>query len=183
MAGEFEPFVEFLLRRHVRAGETMLDVGCGPATYRSASPGRYVGLDITDEPYSPALPREPDVVALTEHLPFVAQSFDLVMCKSALYLMDDARAALAECRRVLKPGGRLLVIDYNRRCQRDQERKHQRTYPCWTQWQLLRLVREAGLRECRLLSTKMGEMGLAERLLRPPLQELLGTWAIVLGHK
>jgi hypothetical protein len=29
----------------------------------------------------------------------------------------------------------------------------------------------------------MGEMGRLERLLRPPLQELFGMWAIVLGSK
>jgi ubiquinone/menaquinone biosynthesis C-methylase UbiE len=183
MAGDFEPFVAWLLRRHVHDGDTMLDVGCGPATYRRACAGRYVGLDNSDAPLAPDMPRQPDVVAQTERLPFRSGSFDFVMCKSALYLMDDPRAALAECHRVLRPSGRLLVLDYNRRCKQRLGRIHRRAYPGWTQRQLLTLIRAADFKDCRLLSTKMGEMGRLERLLRPPLQELFGMWAIVLGSK
>jgi SAM-dependent methyltransferase len=42
-------------------------------------------------------------------LPFDDDTFDLVTCLEALEFMPDTRAALAECARVLKPGGLLLV--------------------------------------------------------------------------
>ncbi|MBP7689901.1 MAG: methyltransferase domain-containing protein [Thermoflexales bacterium] len=42
-------------------------------------------------------------------LPFEDNTFDLVTCLEALEFMPDTRAALAECARVLKPGGLLLV--------------------------------------------------------------------------
>lgn len=42
-------------------------------------------------------------------LPFDDNTFDLVTCLEALEFMPDTRAALAECARVLKPGGLLLV--------------------------------------------------------------------------
>jgi ubiquinone/menaquinone biosynthesis C-methylase UbiE len=183
MAGEFEPFVERLMRRHLGDGEMMLDVGCGPATYRRVCRGRYVGVDLTDRHYVPGLAREPDAAASGDRLPFRDETFDLVMCKSTLYLMDQPGAALHEFHRVLKTAGRVLLVDYNRRTQRDLEKSQSARYPCWTQWQLLRFVRAAGFRKCRLLSTKDGEMSLVERLLRPSLQELFGTWSIVLGVK
>ena len=183
MSGEFEPFVERLLDRYVGAGQRMLDVGCGPATYRPVCKGRYIGVDLTTEPWAPGWPREPDLTASGDRLPFRAESFDLVMCKSTLYLMQEIRTAIAEFRRVLKPGGRLLVVDYNRRTQRDLETKLAARYPCWTQFGLRRLVRSFGFRDCRLLSTATGEMGFLERLIRPPLQEIFGTWAIVTGLK
>jgi ubiquinone/menaquinone biosynthesis C-methylase UbiE len=44
-------------------------------------------------------------------LPFDAAAFDAVTCLEALEFMPDMRAALAECIRVLKPGGLLLVTN------------------------------------------------------------------------
>jgi ubiquinone/menaquinone biosynthesis C-methylase UbiE/Fe2+ or Zn2+ uptake regulation protein len=45
-------------------------------------------------------------------LPFGPNSFDLVAVHQVLHLLDDAPQALQEARRVLKPGGRLLVVDF-----------------------------------------------------------------------
>lgn len=42
-------------------------------------------------------------------LPFPDQSFDLVVMRQAYFLLDDGPAALAEVRRVLKPGGRFIL--------------------------------------------------------------------------
>jgi len=44
-------------------------------------------------------------------LPFPAGTFDAVTCLEALEFVPDARAALAECARVLRPGGVLLVTN------------------------------------------------------------------------
>src|SRR5689334_22227291 len=44
-------------------------------------------------------------------LPFAAETFDAVACVEALEFLPDARAALAECVRVLRPGGLLLVTN------------------------------------------------------------------------
>jgi ubiquinone/menaquinone biosynthesis C-methylase UbiE/DNA-binding transcriptional ArsR family regulator len=45
-------------------------------------------------------------------LPVPDQSADLVTVHQVLHFLDDPMPALAECRRVLKPGGTLLVVDF-----------------------------------------------------------------------
>lgn len=49
-----------------------------------------------------------------EHLPFPADYFDCVSVAFGLRNMTHKEAALAEMRRVLKPGGRLLVLEFSR---------------------------------------------------------------------
>ncbi len=45
-------------------------------------------------------------------LPFASNSFDVVVVHQILHLLDDASGAITEAARVLKPGGRLLVVDF-----------------------------------------------------------------------
>jgi ubiquinone/menaquinone biosynthesis C-methylase UbiE len=45
-------------------------------------------------------------------LPFPAASFDTVVCVLALCCIPDDRAAVREMHRVLRPGGRLLLLDH-----------------------------------------------------------------------
>jgi ubiquinone/menaquinone biosynthesis C-methylase UbiE/DNA-binding transcriptional ArsR family regulator len=45
-------------------------------------------------------------------LPFPIDTFDVVIVHQVLHLLDQPEVALAEAARVLKPGGRLLVVDF-----------------------------------------------------------------------
>jgi SAM-dependent methyltransferase len=47
----------------------------------------------------------------SEHLPFAAASFDLVTCRIALHHFPDARAAIGEWARVVRPGGCVALAD------------------------------------------------------------------------
>jgi ubiquinone/menaquinone biosynthesis C-methylase UbiE len=47
-----------------------------------------------------------------EHLPFGDESFDTVVCALSLCTIPDPVAAITEMRRVLVPGGRLLLLDH-----------------------------------------------------------------------
>jgi len=47
-----------------------------------------------------------------ERLPFPSETFDTVVCTFALCEVPDRSAALAEMRRVLRPGGVLLLLDH-----------------------------------------------------------------------
>jgi ubiquinone/menaquinone biosynthesis C-methylase UbiE len=176
-----EPFLELLFARYLSLGASVLDVGCGPAEYRQLIKGFYIGVDITDEAYGAGRPRRLNVAAAAELLPFPAETFDFVMSKSAFYLMPHHQAVLVEFRRVLKTGGRILLVDYNRRTQRRfAEASH---LPCWTQWQLRDMVRGCGFGACEILPTDRRSVGGVIGLCLPILRELFGTWAIVTGTK
>jgi len=51
----------------------------------------------------------------TAGLPFVQETFDLISCTNALHDMPDPLAILSELRRLLSPGGQLVVGDFARR--------------------------------------------------------------------
>jgi ubiquinone/menaquinone biosynthesis C-methylase UbiE len=178
-----DPFVRYLLERYIGRGQTMLDVGCGPAPYRSLVAGRYIGLDNTDEPYFAGAERRADIVAAADKIPLADGSVELIFCKSAFFLVPDPAAALIEFRRVLVERGRVLILDYNRRAQRQLQAKEGIARPCWTQWQLRDLVAQADFRDPEILVPKSRDVRGPERWLRLVHQELFGTWAIVTGIK
>lgn len=124
--GDFNPFTdrgwETLARRFaaaVPARLRLLDVGCGTGRsrriYRARS-ARYTGIDLSFSSLSLARGREPDASWLQGDalcLPFRDGSFDVVAFSSVLHHVPDRRAALAEARRVLRPGGWVFAFDPN----------------------------------------------------------------------
>jgi SAM-dependent methyltransferase len=82
----------------------VLDVYCGTRPYDDLLPAgaKTTGLDI-DNRWGAA-----DVVS-DEFLPFPDDSFDLVVCYEAFYYREDAEAGAEEIRRVLRPGGTVLI--------------------------------------------------------------------------
>jgi ABC-type multidrug transport system fused ATPase/permease subunit len=88
---------------HYPAEATITGIELSPAMLavarqRAADLGRDVDL------------REGDA----EHLPFDDASFDTVVCALSLCTIPDPGAAIREMRRVLTPGGRLLLLDHIR---------------------------------------------------------------------
>ncbi|MDT8306799.1 MAG: class I SAM-dependent methyltransferase [Anaerolineae bacterium] len=57
------------------------------------------------------LPNVTSAVAAAEALPFAADHFDLVTCRLAAHHFPDRHEFLAEAKRILRPGGRLLLVD------------------------------------------------------------------------
>lgn len=100
-----------------------LDVGAGHGHWtrvvaRRLAPGaRVVGVerepDWVAEANRRAGPGQAYVVGTAEALPFPDASFDLVTCQTLLIHVADPSAVLAEMRRVLRPGGRLMVAEPN----------------------------------------------------------------------
>jgi len=107
----------------VRAGERVLDVASGSADLARAFAARGAEVCITDI-NGPMLARgrdrmadagrlAPAVQCDAERLPFRSASFDCVSVGFGLRNMTHKDAALAEMARVLKPGGRLLVLEFS----------------------------------------------------------------------
>jgi SAM-dependent methyltransferase len=110
-----EELTRFGCTRRLFSGKRVLDIGCGPygLIHFLDNAAERIRLD-------PLLPKYKDKMALAEpqlsisalgeHLPLAADSVDVAICFNALDHMCDPAAALAEVRRVLRPGGTLLLM-------------------------------------------------------------------------
>lgn len=111
-----------LLKAGLSSGMHALDLACGPGTTtRQASAivepnGFVIGLDL-----SSGMLREAQrhgcrriVMASAERLPFGESTFDFVTMAYALRHVLDLRTMFKECSAVLKPGGRLLILEIAR---------------------------------------------------------------------
>lgn len=93
----------------------VLDLGCGTGTAGAAlraSGATVVGVDLSLDCLSVARRRLDAVVrADVARLPFGDEVFDAIIARGALHHLSDPGAALAEARRVVKPGGHALFLD------------------------------------------------------------------------
>lgn len=126
--GREQAFRERMLQfAHLQPGDAVLDVGCGTGTLailakRQVGPtGEVCGIDASPEMIARAQRKARRAgiqvsfkESFAQSLPFSEASFDVVMTTVMLHhLPKKARAELAgEMRRVLKPGGRVLAIDF-----------------------------------------------------------------------
>lgn len=117
--------IELWQRSRGRQPWRMLDVGCGTGTLlslaaRDSSAERLVGLDYAAE----MVRRAGEKFTQSEHssklaavrgdaerLPFADASFDVLTCCNSFHHYPHQAAAIRDFRRVLRPGGMLVLID------------------------------------------------------------------------
>ena len=112
---------DLVQRAALRTGERVLDVACGTgivarlAAKRVGGQGVVVGLDLNTAmlAVARALPQSGATITWTEAsvlaMPFPDATFTVVLCQLGLQFFPDRPQALREMRRVLVPGGRLLL--------------------------------------------------------------------------
>lgn len=109
-----------IARAELQPGERVLDLACGTgdlAFAAAARGGRVIGLDLTHRMLQLASRKSAAAAFLTgdmTHLPFAPHAFDVVTTGYGLRNVPDLTAAIDEIARVLRPGGRLLSLDFNR---------------------------------------------------------------------
>ena len=103
--------------------ETVLDIACGTGELerlllQKNPQQRITGVDISEEMLNTATQKLSAYsqvswqTARASELPFGDRSFDVVMCASAFHYFDDPIASLVEMKRVLKPDGRIVILDW-----------------------------------------------------------------------
>lgn len=113
--GMYERF-EAVLREHAGPGMLVLDAGCGSGRIFRYDVGKgvcVVGIDVTAELRDNPNVDDPVNGDLT-CLPFAADSFDLAFASHVVEHLPHPIDAFRELARVLKPGGRLLLLTPNR---------------------------------------------------------------------
>jgi len=108
-----------MVRRHVGLeGKRILDIGCGVGAFvrrlREFTPEVY-GFDIDRDSVTTGAEELPNLaLAVGEHMPYPDASFDVIFLHEVLEHVDDDVATLKEARRVLAPGGRVVIFVPNR---------------------------------------------------------------------
>jgi SAM-dependent methyltransferase len=99
------------LQRHLRPGVAVLDAGCGNGTWLLRDFRDRVGYVVGVDAVPPNSPRLLDGFALSklENIPFLDESFDVVLCYYVVEHLADPHAVFREFHRVLKPGGALII--------------------------------------------------------------------------
>lgn len=138
----------------IQPGESVLDVGCGTGTLaigvqqRVGSQGQVLGIDPGEQQIARARAKAARRnlpidfrVGVIEALDFPEHTFDAVLSTIMLHHLPDdlKRRGLAEIARVLKPGGRLVIVDFKR----PQEHQNQ-PVPVGSTEDLPALVTEVG---------------------------------------
>ena len=104
-----------------RAGDPVLDLGCGSGAFAAELRRRglsVVGLDLSRRLLLRGRAASPGVQFVTgdaERLPFAAGTFAGVLLSGVVHHLPNPERLARETHRVLRPGGRFLAFDPNRR--------------------------------------------------------------------
>jgi SAM-dependent methyltransferase len=97
------------------AGKVVVDIGPGPLGFPDACPALFsIGVDPLAERYREhgLLIEDSDAIYLAvgaESIPLLSGSVDVVLARNSLDHVDDPDAVLREARRLLRPGGTLIL--------------------------------------------------------------------------
>lgn len=111
----------------VKPGDRVLDCACGTGdltmAFARSEAGEVIGSDFTQEMLDIAGTKRPQLgdaagkvryeQADATRLPYDTESFDVVSIAFGIRNVDDPARALAEFHRVLRPGGRLVILEFD----------------------------------------------------------------------
>ncbi|GMA60344.1 class I SAM-dependent methyltransferase [Alicyclobacillus fastidiosus] len=110
----------------VQQGHTVADIGCGPGYFTiplARLPRTVYAVDVSPEMLhllkERAAYEELENITLVEspaeHTTLPDHSVDRVICSLVLHEVDDLKQTLSEFKRILRPGGRVLLIEWEKK--------------------------------------------------------------------
>lgn len=120
------PPEEILKQLDIQPGHTVADIGCGPGyfTIPIASVAQTVyGVDVSTEMLGLLKGKADEqglrnismVESAAEHIELPDHSVDRVICSLVLHEVDDLSQTLLEFKRILRTGGKLLLIEWDKK--------------------------------------------------------------------
>lgn len=159
------PYIDATLKAVLEAvecegHERILDVPCGTGELEQRLLGRWPKLRITGADISPGMLEQAEakdtegrvtwIEADISHLPFADGEFDCVTCANSFHYFSAPEQSLQEMRRVLRPDGRLVLVDW---C---DDYLNCKVCSIWLQWTDPAFHRTYSLRSCQALATDAG---------------------------
>ncbi len=169
--------VERLCHRYYWAGQfcrgkDVLEAGCGAGQglgYIASLARSVIGGDFSNDILQIARRHYGDRVALrgfdAQDMPFEDDSFDVVILFEAIYYLSSAGRFVEECKRVLRPGGKVLISSANKDLYDFNPSPH--SHGCFGTKELFELFDSHGFSVECFGSTPMDRVSLRQKLLRP----------------
>ncbi len=121
----FGPSHDLLLNNFRPEDQRILDIGCGTGLFAVRALERFSDARVWGFDLSSKMLEHSSVRGRSHHrlhlvrgdsgkLPFRDNSFDVITCSHSFHHYPDQQAAVAEMYRVLRPGGRLMIVDGDR---------------------------------------------------------------------
>ncbi len=157
----------------IPAEARVLDLACGTGEFErlllQENPDQFItGVDISEQMLVIAhqkLKSYPNVslqIATASDLPFADSSFDTVVSANSFHYFDDPELALKEMKRVVRPGGRVVILDWCkdyfvcRVCDVLLQRFDPAHQQCYTQAEFHHLLNATGFRIQQATKVRFG---------------------------
>lgn len=122
----FIPSHRMMVQRFQRSEERILDIGCGTSRFAEQVLSEFPKAEVVGLDLCPTMLRTSQTRPFTgrerlrlvqgdsQKLPFADNSFDLVTCSHSFHHYPNQLQVVSEMHRVLRPEGRLMIIDGDR---------------------------------------------------------------------